>query len=205
MKTTASVREACCAASIVLTVALTALAQQAPAPACKPGTLADYSEIHCTVNNLDFTFDKVNFRTPDPKTVQVMPVSDPDGLRFLLPEIKESPDDFVQPEFITFNPSFVYRVKALKDAIGAVILEGVTPPRNPSAGEPSRNATLLFGPGMEPKQLLALRLVVFDAVKAEFSRPVNVGQVIKAGEEMVFVDEKGTPAFPFTNRFPSKK
>src|SRR5271166_2548676 len=79
----------------ILTLAsLTVRAQDAAVPACARASLADYSKLECTVNNLDFKFDEVTFaRNPDPKTVQVEPVSNPDGLRVTLPAIPKSDDD----------------------------------------------------------------------------------------------------------------
>lgn len=195
---------------VFISISQTVHAQNLP-PACVAAKLADYSELECTVNNLDFKFAKVTFaRNPDPKTIDIAPVSNPDGLRFVLPAIPKSddapsdPSDAnVTPFFITFNPTFSYHVKALKKPLTGVIVEGRTPPRNESSGEPSRNTELLFAPGESPTLLDMLRLAVFENVRARLTTPLALGQPLKAGDQMTFVNEAGTPSFTFTNRFPS--
>jgi hypothetical protein len=188
----------------------TVRAQNAP-PACVAAKLAAYSGLECTVNNLDFKFDKSTFaRSPDPKTIDVMPVTNPDGLRFVLPAIPKDDsdptavqDETFTPLFIRFNPTFSYHVKPLNKPITGVIVEGRTPHRNKNSGEPSRNAELVFAPGTAPRRIDRLRLVLFDTAVKQLARPIAVGQQLKAGDEMTFVNEAGTPSFPFTNRFPS--
>jgi hypothetical protein len=192
---------------VLMLACQTACAQNSP-PACVSADLAAYSGLECTVNNLDFKFDKSTFaRTPDPKSIEVMPVTNPDGLRFVLPAIPTDPtavqDETLTPLFIRYNPTFSYHVKPLNKPITGVIVEGRTPHRNEYSGEPSRNAELLFALGTAPKQIDRLRLVLFDTAIKQLATPLAVGQQLKAGVEMTFVNEAGTPSFPFTNRFPS--
>ena len=181
MNSVSVLQSVCLCLSILLFVCPVARGQDPP-PACKPGTLADYSELECTVNNLDFRFEKVNFGTPAPKTVQVAPVNNPDGLSFTLPAIPKSDSDLPSPFFITASPSFVYYVKPLNAPVTGVVLQGETAPVNDNSAEHSRDADLLFGLGAEPKVLERLRLILFNQVgsvlvtplaSASYSRPAT--------------------------------
>jgi hypothetical protein len=178
--------------------------------------LSDYSELECIVNNLDFKFDRVPFaRDPNPNRIDVSPVSNPDGLRFVLPAVRsqddrerladsEDPSDSAATSlFITFHPTFSYHVKPVSNPITGVLIEGVTAPFNVNSATPSRNAEMLFGPGESPPLLDTLQLILFDSTNARLVTPIAVGQPLKAGDQMIFVNEAGTPSFSFTNRFPT--